>query len=712
MGEKKMAGLPKPDSMNPALRQRAEAAVSAATETPPSLSPQDAQRMLHELQVHQIELEMQNEELLRTHRQLDAECARYVELYDLAPVGYCTLSDTGLILQANLGLATLLGIERASLNKLRMAQFILQEDQELYYALRNKLASSGQSQSCELRVLRTGAAPVWVQLAVTSVLGEAAKRTLRVVISDIGDRKRMELERQRNLIEWTREATAVVRGGVVVYANHAAVKMLGASSPDELLGRNIRHFVQEDAQAAVLERFRKLPKNDLAARIFEEKWLTLEGAKIDLEVQRMGIVYDDAPAVQLAMRDITDRKFLDRVLQQHNLELAEARSAAEKANLAKSEFVSSMSHELRTPLNAILGFAQLMEAGSPAPTPGQQRNLGQILKAGWHLLELVNEILDLSLIESGKFRMSLEPISVDQIMLECQAMMESQAEAHDVTLKFQTVAGRIFVNADRIRLKQVLLNLLSNAVKYNQPGGTVAVECTSSADALRISIRDSGAGLTPAQQAQLFQPFNRLGKEAGKEEGTGIGLVVTKRLVEMMGGSIGVDSVVGVGSLFWIELKRASAPQPIARDAPELPTELPPGSLQRTVLYVEDNPANLELIEQLMARRSDLRLLSAADATLGIELARQELPQVILLDINLPGLSGMQALKILHCDTATAHIPVIALSANAQPLDITHGLAAGFFDYLTKPIKIQEFMHRLDLALEFSAKERLRTDAA
>jgi len=388
------------------------------------------------------------------------------------------------------------------------------------------------------------------------------------------------------------------------------------------------------------------------------------------------------------------------------LELNDAMAAAEKANRAKTDFLSAMSHELRTPLNAILGFAQLLESGSPAPTSSQKRNLDQILKAGWYLLELINEILDLALIESGKVTLSREPVSLAEVIRECRAMIEPQAQKRGVGMTFPRLEIPYFVNADRTRVKQVLINLLFNAIKYNKLGGAVVVECTPiPPDSIRISVRDTGVGLTPEQLAQLFQPFNRLGREAGAEEGTGIGLVVTKQLVELMGGAIGVDSAVGLGSVFWIELSQTSAPQIAALDgdaaSPQRP-QLPDGAALRTLLYVEDNPANLELVEQLIARRSDLRLLSAADGDLGIEFARTCHPEVILMDINLPGISGTEAMRILRADPSTAHIPIIALSANAVPRDIAKALEAGFFNYLTKPIKVNQFMDALDMALAFS----------
>jgi CheY-like chemotaxis protein len=361
---------------------------------------------------------------------------------------------------------------------------------------------------------------------------------------------------------------------------------------------------------------------------------------------------------------------------------------------------------LRSPLNAILGFAQLMNSDSPPPTPSQTASIDQILHAGWYLLELINEILDLAQIESGRLALSLEPTSLAEVMFECQAMIEPQAQKRGIRMTFPRFDISPFVSADRTRLKQVLINLLSNAIKYNQPNGTVVVDCTvSTPDSIRISVKDTGAGLPPDMLMQLFQPFNRLGQERSTEEGTGIGLVMSKRVVELMGGVIGVDSTVGVGSVFWFELKLASAPQlAVDRFEPALlaPEQLQYGGRLHTLLYVEDNPANLKLVEQLIARRPDMRLLTARDGNLGIQLARSNRPELILMDINLPGISGIEALKILREDPITAHIPVVALSANAMPRDVEKGLQAGFFRYLTKPIKVKEFMDTLDVALEFA----------
>ena len=401
---------------------------------------------------------------------------------------------------------------------------------------------------------------------------------------------------------------------------------------------------------------------------------------------------------------------LDRALLQTHAELQAAKVAAERANAAKSEFLSSMSHELRSPLNAILGFAQLLESGMPEPTPLQADSIHQILQAGWYLLELINEVLDLALIESGKVSMSLEPLLLAEVLADCQAMVEPQAQKHGITVGLTEPAAELCVRADGTRVKQVVVNLLSNAIKYNRPGGTVMLSCERRPDGtVRVTVEDTGHGLAGEQLAQLFEPFNRLGQQDGSEEGTGIGLVVSKRLTELMGGTIGVRSTVGVGSAFWIDLQSAQ-PQasglvlPAAGLAP--PVAADPALRQRTVLCVEDNPANLKLVASLLARRPDLRLISAKDGRSGIELARQQLPDVILMDVNLPGISGITAMTILAGDALTAHIPVVAVSANAMPRDIEKGLAAGFFRYLTKPIRLRSFETVLDEALAAAAKRQ------
>ena len=500
----------------------------------------------------------------------------------------------------------------------------------------------------------------------------------------------------RSLIESNIDALMTTDPSGIITDVNKEMEALTGCTRDELIGAPFKNYFTDSARAEaaikLVLREKKVTDYELTARDRDGRTTVVS--------YNATTFYDRDRTLQgvfASARDVTEQKRLDLALQEKNIEL-------ERANLAKSDFLSSMSHELRSPLNAILGFAQLMEMDTAAITPAQKASIDQILHAGWYLLELINGILDLAQIESGKLSMSQEQVSLVDVMAECEAMIEAQRQSRGITMTFPQFDRPCFVDADRTRLKQVIINLLSNALKYNRPGGAVAVSCAASPpDRIRISVTDTGAGLPPEKIAQLFESFNRLGQEAGTEEGTGIGLVVSKRLVELMGGVIGVASEVGVGSVFWIELVAAEAPsvdfansglaavaEPVIRS----------GAPLRTLLYVEDNPANLTLVEQLIERRSDLRLLSARNAHRGIQIARTSQPDVILMDINLPGLSGLEALKILREDPSTSHIPIVALSANAMPRDINKGLEAGFFQYLTKPIKVQEFMETLDAALE------------
>jgi PAS domain S-box-containing protein len=521
----------------------------------------------------------------------------------------------------------------------------------------------------------------------------------------------------RSLIESNIDALMMADPlGIITDVNKQMEALTGCTR-DELIGAPFKNYFTDPERAEASIKLvlseKKVTNYELTARARDGKETVVS--------YNATTFYDRDRKLQgvfAAARDVTERKRLDQVLQDKNVELESARSVAEKANLAKSDFLSSMSHELRSPLNAILGFAQLMESADPLPTASQAESIAQILQAGWHLLKLINEILDLAVIESGKVSLSNESVSVAEVMSECQAMMEPQAQQRGIRMTFPRFNNPVFVWADRTRLKQIVINLVSNAIKYNKKGGTVVVDCIMSAppssdsgaagpERIRISVADTGAGLPPEKLAQLFQPFNRLGQGASGVAGTGIGLVVTKRLAELMEGVLGVESTVGVGSVFWCELISAAAPQLKIKNGEveaSIRPQLPPGAPQRILLYVEDNPANMNLIEQLIARRPDMRLLTAVNGTLGIEIARATQPQVVLMDINLPGISGIEAMKILRADPVTAHIPVVALSANAMPRDIAKALEAGFFRYLTKPIKVEEFMETLNAALEFAEK--------
>ena len=510
----------------------------------------------------------------------------------------------------------------------------------------------------------------------------------------------------RSLIESNIDALMTTDPKGIITDVNKQMEGLTGRTRDELIGAPFKDCFTDPrrAQEGIERVLRegKVTNYELTAR-------DVDGKKTDVSYNATAF-HDRNRTLQgvfAAARDVTERKQFEHALQESNLELKSAKSIAEKANLAKSDFLSSMSHELRTPLNAILGFTQLMESSTPPPTPIQARSIAKILQAGWYLLEMINEVLDLALIESGRATLSLEPVSLAEVMLECRAMVEPQAQARGIGMTYPCAGEDHFIAADRTRVKQVMVNLLFNAVKYNTPGGSVVIEIAeTAAGMISIGVRDTGLGLSEAQVAQLFQPFNRLGKEAGTEEGTGIGLVVTKRLVELMGGTISAESIVGTGSVFRVELKRTTGqrlPTPASGTLPQPRPGALPDAPVRTLLYVEDNPANLELVELIIARRPDLRLLSAADGELGIEYTRSFMPDIILMDINLPGMSGLEVMRILRADPVTAHIPIIGLSANAIPRDIAAALEAGFASYITKPIILNEFMNTLDAALEAAA---------
>ena len=499
--------------------------------------------------------------------------------------------------------------------------------------------------------------------------------------------------------------------GIISDVNHQMEALTGCTR-DELIGAPFKNYFtdQKRAEAAIKRVLRegKVTNYELTA-------LARDGKETVVSYNATTF-YDrdrNLKGVFAAARDVTDRKQFEHTLQLNNVELESAKAAAEKANLAKSEFLSSMSHELRTPLNGVLGFAQLMQSETPPPTPSQQRSIQHILKGGWYLLRLINEILDLAMIESGKVTISSEPMCLAEVLQDCRGLIGAQADKRDIALIFPEVGTPCYIHADLTRVKQVMINLLSNAVKYNRPGGSITVRCLYVGNnRVRAYVKDTGAGLGPEQIAQLFQPFNRLGQEDSAEEGTGIGLVVTKQLVELMGGKMGVESAPGVGTEFWVEFAASNQPvlgataQVAPADSVAAPVLAPPPAL-RTLLYVEDNPANLALVELLIERRTDLKLLTAINGHLGIVLARACQPDLILMDINLPGMSGYGALKVLQSDPATAHIPVMALSANAVPRDIEKGIEAGFFRYLTKPINVVEFMDALDVALHYAAENGL-----
>jgi len=428
---------------------------------------------------------------------------------------------------------------------------------------------------------------------------------------------------------------------------------------------------------------------------FEYRMIAADGREVWLRDLVAVQVSDGAAKILRGfMFDITDHK-------QAEDQLVDAKDAADQANHAKSEFLSSMSHELRTPLNGILGFAQLLQFDPANPlTERQKDNTAQIIKSGDHLLELIDQVLELAKIEAGKVTLHLEPMELRPLMKECMAVIQAQADKRGISVDCdEDHCDDIVVVADLMRLKQVILNLLSNAVKYNSENGSITVSgVRDHAGMMRISIADTGPGIPQDKQDDLFKPFERLGHEASDIEGMGIGLTITRNLVRLMGGEVGVESRVGTGSTFWIEMPLPNVditPQLEAtknKKATKVDLSAPLGDAAQhySVLYVEDNPANLALMQQIFQNVPNLNIISSHTAELGIEMAQAQQPDCILMDINLPGMNGDAALHHLKKLEETRHIPVIAVTADALPHQVAKGIQAGFFAYVTKPLQITE----------------------
>ena len=493
---------------------------------------------------------------------------------------------------------------------------------------------------------------------------------------------------------------AVDENFVYTYVNDRVAALLGRPA-DQIVGATMREIQNDAAYAENMANIEMARSGQRA--VVQRHYAEASGRpRLDLEIHYViGVDRGNGRQTIFAFgSDVTDRMRAEEAL-------VAAKEEAERANLAKSQFLSSMSHELRTPLNAILGFGQLLEMDPAHTLPERQRGfVKEILRGGRHLLELINEVLDLARIEAGKLPISLEPVRVSEVMGDCLNLLQPVAREHGIAVHQLTDPARdCMVLADRTRLKQVLLNLVANAIKYNRKGGSVGLACVAEGDIVRISVSDRGRGLSQAHQQRLFRAFDRLDADGTDVEGTGIGLALSQRLVHAMQGEIGVDSMVGAGSTFWVKLRRAEPPAPaansvsglLALSAPQ-PVAVPVAPL-RTVLYIEDNPVNAVLMEAMLARLPEVRLIVAPLPGIGLDMARLEQPELILLDIQLPGMDGYEVLRRLHSDDVTAHIPVIAVSANAMASDVAQGFDAGFAEYLTKPIEMPQLLAAVSQAL-------------
>ena len=526
-------------------------------------------------------------------------------------------------------------------------------------------------------------------------------QTELVARTEVEEARRESEERYRFLAESASDGIVTIdQDREILFANRAAEKIFGLDGTD-MVGKPFRMLIperlREDHDAALKQHLEtvitRTPEHPL-----QIAGIAGGRREITVEISFGEYVKNEKRVFTGVIRDVTERKQLEQVLKR-------AKEEAERANRAKSEFLSRMSHELRTPLNAILGFAQLLELDQLDAE--QTESVDQILKAGRHLLSLVDEVLDIARIEAGRMSFSLEPIDVASVAREAWELVRHRAERSGITLTDGTLHEcEVRVTADQQRLKQVILNLLSNAVKYNEENGRITIRCSrgmTGPNRLRFSVTDTGRGVSRDAQKRLFQPFERLGAEATGIEGTGIGLALSRGIVESMDGTIGVESSVGEGSTFWFELPldpnqhveeaatEAAEPDAVVVDEP---------GRESTILYIEDNPSNFKLVERVLTRRPDIELLTAADGTSGLQMARRELPDLILLDLHLPDIHGSEVMRRIRDYHATQDTAIVILSADATGDQVQELLDAGATAYLTKPLDVQEFLRLVDEVLE------------
>ncbi len=634
----------------------------------------------------------------------------FAQLLDTAPDAIVVVGDDGKIVLVNLQTEKLFGYTRGEMHGQPLSMLVPERFRQAHpmherrYFQNPSIRPMGSGLELYGRKKCGEEIPIEVSL---SPLRTANGMIVSAAIRDIAERKQLEktaaltAARLVSAVDSIQDAFALFDStDKLVACNSAYRRLLGELVSGPLIGRPYEE---------VLDGW-------LADIVFPDE-MTREAFRAERLTQRR---VELTAAFDVRTRDgrslrVVDRRTADGGLvktvwdltdhERRTEELRIAHEAAEAGSAAKTEFLSSMSHELRTPLNAILGFAQLLQRDKKEPLSDRHKErVAQILRSGEHLLRLIEDILDLSRIESGGVSASIEPVPVMDVLQEVNQTLEPIAARSGIRVELATLPSEVpMVAADRTRLLQILMNFGSNAIKYNRPGGkltfTVALP---DVDTVRIAVNDTGMGIPVEQQPRIFQPFQRAGQETGPIEGTGIGLAITRRLARLMRGDVGFRSTPGEGSEFWVDL-----PAHVHVDTPSQkpPSPMKPfthvaGGERQLVLYVEDNPANVAFMRDLVGSFENVDIITAPSAELGVELARARRPAVVIMDINLPGMSGIDALRALRTHPETASVPVIALTAAASERDKQRGTQAGFYRYLTKPVKVDEFIDALETLLE------------
>lgn len=624
-------------------------------------------------------------------------------IFDQALDAMLLVDDSRHCADCNPAACALLGRSREQLLGLHLPEVIATESAEQSQQRYEEFLQQGRMRG-EAQVRRSDGTLVPVEFtAVANIMPGCHLSILR----DVSERKAIEAagsqaqERFRLLVQNSLDIlTLVAADGTLLYESPSVTPRLGYQ-PDQLVGTDVFEYVHPDDIAEAKAKFLALiaDPGGMASAVY--RFRHADGDWRWLESSGHNRLHDPLlHAVVVNSRDISEHK-------QGEHALVEAKQEADRANRAKSDFLARMSHELRTPLNAILGFAQLLDL-DPLPAD-QQDSVDHILRAGNHLLNLINEVLDVARIESGRLSLSIEPVPVHDVVQQTLSLVEPLAAKRGIRLRHIAGAEQSHWHAlaDRQRLQQVLLNLLSNAIKYNIENGHVELRSSvSPPDAggqarVRIVVTDSGPGITAEQQERLFRPFERLGAEQTEVEGHGLGLALSRNLIELMGGAIGVDSAPGQGSTFWIDLPYCDSPAAhLPADVADALQDPAAAAEAATILYIEDNLSNLKLLERILAHRPYFKLLAVMQGSMGIEMAREQTPRLILLDLNLPDMHGREVLRRLKADPTTRGIPVVVVSADATPGQINRIQAAGAKRYLTKPLDVQQFFDVLDEVLK------------